>query len=352
MCTFSSPSSSDSADSVPRRLFFFIVFIALLATSNKASAKDVWGTFINDGGWDSDGVSFCLGFLTPAFALAGVDAVVHMSEETHNAPINIPRAMIGAVIINGLAGFAYIITILYCITDADTVLSAPFPILVVFQEATGSQKASTAMLSGIITIFSFALFGVYASSSRLVWAFSRDRGLPASRFFSRITEWNKAPTNAVLLCFVVTTLLSLINIGSYTAFNAFLSLATIGFYFSYGLPILLFFIRRFNHANPIKFGPWKMSRMVGMVNNVLALMFCTFLIIFLPFPSYLPVTAKNMNYAAPIFIGVMGFAIIFYFVYGHKNYVGPIKETGSETSSQSDVPLEHQSEVMDEKTRV
>lgn len=89
--------------------------------------------------------------------------------------------------------------------------------------------------------------------------------------------------------------------------------------------------------------------MIGIMSNVLALMFCTFLLIFLPFPSFLPVTAQNMNYAAPIFIGVMGFAIIFYFVHGHKQYVGPIKETtGSEASSQIE-DVSHQSEVMDEK---
>lgn len=98
-------------------LFFFIVMIGILATGDKASNKDVWGTFINAGGWSSDGVSFCLGFLTPAFALAGVDAVVHMSEESHNAPLNVPRAMIWSVIINGLAGFAYILTILYSVSD-------------------------------------------------------------------------------------------------------------------------------------------------------------------------------------------------------------------------------------------
>ena len=92
-----------------------------------------------------------------------------------------------------------------------------------------------------------------------------------------------------------------------------------------------------------------MSRMLGIVTNVLALAFCIFLIIFLPFPSYLPVTAQNMNYAAPIFIGVMGFAIIFYFVDGHKRYVGPIKETGaSETSSQDD-GVTRESETMEEK---
>ncbi len=206
--------------------------------------------------------------------------------------------------------------------------------MVVFQEATGSYAASTAMLSGIITIFTFALFSVFASSSRLIWAFSRDNGLPASNFFARVTTRNKTPTNAILLCFVVTTLLSLINIGSTAAFNAFLSLTTVGFYFSYGLLILLFFLRRFNNNNPIVFGPWKMQHVVGIVTNVLALIFSTFLISFLPFPSYLPVTAENMNYAAPIFIGVMGFAIAFYFVHGHNRYVSPIGKT--ENSSQSD----------------
>lgn len=97
-------------------LFFFIVMISILATGDKASNDDVWGTFINAGGWSSDGVSFCLGFLTPAFALAGVDAVVHMSEEAYNAPLNVPRAMIWSVIINGLAGFGYILTILYSVS--------------------------------------------------------------------------------------------------------------------------------------------------------------------------------------------------------------------------------------------
>lgn len=59
-------------------LFFFIVCISILATSEKADNDAVWRTFINGGGWPSDGISFCLGFVTPAFALAGIDTVVHM----------------------------------------------------------------------------------------------------------------------------------------------------------------------------------------------------------------------------------------------------------------------------------
>lgn len=161
------------------RLFFFILMIAILATSTKAPNADVWQTFVNAGGWPSDGVSFCIGFLTPAFALAGVDAVVHMSEEAYNAPVNIPRAMIWSVVINGLAAFAFILTILYAITDIDQVLTigtnTGYPIIGVFQQATNNQRAATAMLCAVITVFTMALFGVQASVSRLTWAFARDQ---------------------------------------------------------------------------------------------------------------------------------------------------------------------------------
>jgi choline transport protein len=153
--------------------------ISILATSKKASNADVWQTFVNAGGWSNNGISFCIGFLTPAFALAGVDGVVHMSEETHRAPVNIPRAMIWSVVINGVAAFAYILTILYAITDINSVLTiganTGFPIIGVFQLATNNTQAATAMLCGVIIIFTMALFGVQASTARLTWAFARDQ---------------------------------------------------------------------------------------------------------------------------------------------------------------------------------
>ncbi|EXJ93573.1 hypothetical protein A1O1_01965 [Capronia coronata CBS 617.96] len=324
-------------------LFFFIVMIAILATSDKASNHEVWGTLINDGGWSSDGVSFCLGFLTPAFALAGVDAVVHMSEEAYDAPLNVPRAMIWSVVINGTAAFAYILTILYAITDTDAVFETPtgYPIIAVFLQATKSQKAATAMMTAVILVFSMNLFGCMASVSRLIWAFSRDRGLPFSGFFSHITAWNKCPTNSVLAIFISVSLLSLINIGSTTAFNALISLTTLGFYFSYAIPTVLFAMRRFSVENPIRFGPWTMGKF-GLAINILSLMFCVFLIIFLPFPPMLPVIGQNMNYASPVFVGVMVIAAVNYFLRARKRFHGPIKEVTSETSSEH---LDHESVI-------
>lgn len=88
-----------------------------------ADNKAVWAIFVNAGGWPSDGISFCLGMLNPAFALAGVDTIVHTSEETKHAAVNISRAIIGCIIINGVSGFAYIMAIHYSVVDVEAVLS-------------------------------------------------------------------------------------------------------------------------------------------------------------------------------------------------------------------------------------
>ena len=158
-------------------------------------------------------------------------------------------------------------------------------------------------------------------------------GLPFSNFLAHINPHYKAPFRAVLLNFIIAVLLSLINIGSTTAFNALLSLATLALYCSYLLPIVVFIIRRFNPSNPIVFGPWNMGRF-GLVVNLVACAFCVFLIIFLPFPPILPVTAVNMNWAAPVFIAVMLFSIADWFFRGKGKFVGPIKEVESEASSE------------------
>lgn len=94
----------------------------------------------------------------------------------------------------------------------------------------------------------------------------------------------------------------------------------------------MFLIRRFN-GPAIEFGPWSMGR-YGLPSNVVAIAFCAFLLIFLPFPPILPVTAVNMNWAAPIFIAVMIFAISDWFVKGRFVFVGPIKEVTTENSSE------------------
>lgn len=153
-----------------------IVTIGLFVVSEKAPNKAVWATFVNSSGWSNNGISFALGLLTPAFALAGSDGVVHMSEESHTPRRNIPRAMIWSIVINAVAGFVYIIAVLYAITDTDAVLANPTPIIIVFYQGTRlNPHAATAMACAVVIVLAMSFFGIIAATSRLTWSLARDK---------------------------------------------------------------------------------------------------------------------------------------------------------------------------------
>ena len=52
-------------------LFFIGLIIPLLVLAPKSSASFVFTDVENNGGWSSNGVSWCVGLLTAAFGLSG-----------------------------------------------------------------------------------------------------------------------------------------------------------------------------------------------------------------------------------------------------------------------------------------
>lgn len=139
-------------------------------------------------------------------------------------------------------------------------------------------------------------------------------------------------------------LLSLINIGSSIALNAILSLSTIALYFSYIIPIFLLVLKRLRRET-INFGPFTLGKW-GLWINLYALVFGIFIVVFLPFPVATPVGAETMNYAAPVFIGLMLVALVDWFARGRKFYAGPTREDGvtMEHVEPSVIPVESRPE--------
>lgn len=118
-----------------------------------------------------------------------------MAEEVKNAAINVPRAMFFTIFINGSLGFASYIYILYCFGDPDKALNTnyPFPFIEIFQNALQSRAGVTAIVSVLLAMYVFATFGFVASASRQAWAFSRDNGLPLSRYFKKVSRNRDVP---------------------------------------------------------------------------------------------------------------------------------------------------------------
>jgi amino acid transporter len=200
-----------------------------------------------------------------------------MSEEVEDAAITVPRSMVATVLLNGGLGFGMLIAILFSMGSTDEALRTEtgYPIIQIVFNAVEDKLATSAIISILIAMFVFATVGIMASSSRLTWAFARDKGLPFSAHLARIHPRFKLPLNAIILTAIINLLLSLINIASVTAFNAMLSLAIISLYLTYIAPVILIFYLRIRYPTSIEWGPFRMGR-IGPAVNMISIMYMAY----------------------------------------------------------------------------
>ncbi|KAI1869330.1 uncharacterized protein JN550_005960 [Neoarthrinium moseri] len=282
--------------------------------AQRSSARYVFQTLTHDvSGWTNPAVAWGIGLLTVTYPLTG--------DEVVQARTRVPRSMILSVVLNSIMQTTYMICLLFTIGNVDQVASTPtgLPIIEVYYQATGSKAATNLFVAVMGLVIFTSFFNVFASVSRLIWAFSRDKGLPFSNFFGSVNPYLKIPLNALLLIGTCVALLALINIGSSTAFNAFLSLPALALYISYFLPIFFVFWRRVTRPKSIAWGPFSLKSM-GIPVNLFALCYITFIIAWMPLPTVLPVDGNTMNYAGPLVGAVIVGALVDWVVSGRKRF--------------------------------
>lgn len=103
-----------------------------------------------------------------------------MAEEIHNASMTVPRAIMLSTALNGLMGLVVAIVIAFTVTDIKAALSidSSYPILVMIQKIINSTSGTAALMSAVIVVQINGTIATLACASRLLWAFSRDRGVP------------------------------------------------------------------------------------------------------------------------------------------------------------------------------
>ena len=62
--------------------YFFALLVPLVYLSPQSSTAFVFQTVENSGGWASTGISWCIGLVTCAYALTGIDCAAHMSQSS------------------------------------------------------------------------------------------------------------------------------------------------------------------------------------------------------------------------------------------------------------------------------
>jgi amino acid transporter len=169
-------------------LAFIAFLIVLVAMGPRSSATEVFTDFQDNAGWGSVGTACFVGINGPVITLLGSDSAVHLAEELKDSSRNLPRAMLCYAAVNYIIGFAMLLAFIFVVGDVESVLTTPTgqPWIQVIWNATDS-KAGTIVMTAIIAIFFlFAAVNTNTTSSRQLYAFARDGGLPFSSWICRV----------------------------------------------------------------------------------------------------------------------------------------------------------------------
>lgn len=234
--------------------------------------------------------------------------------------------MVGSILLNGCIGLIYCVVLLFCLGDLGALLESRtgFPFIQLFLNVTKSPAGAT-VLSLIPTLIACAANSAgLTSTSRTAWAFARDNAIPFSNYYTKVDNKFHVPTRMCVLISVLQALLGLIYIVNTTAFNAILSMAILGMYISYALPITFKIYNRFLAPSNVLPRAWFSLGRHGWIVDSLALLWSVVAIVFSVFPNAQPVTAQNMNYAVVVLAGWTLFGGVYFAVFKSRVYVGPL----------------------------
>ncbi|HKG56612.1 MAG TPA: amino acid permease [Candidatus Limnocylindrales bacterium] len=261
-----------------------------------------------------------IGLLNGQYTLTGYDASAHMSEETHDAARSAPRGIVFSVVVSVILGFILLVAMNYAIDPNggyDRAIGALVPPAQIWIDAVGQTGGLFILLVVIGAQFYCGMSSVTANS-RMIYAFSRDGAIPGSRFWHRINPRTRTPTNSIWFAAVAAFLLGIPYLFNAVAFFAVTSVAVIGLYIAYIIPVFL----RLRLGDAFEPGPWNLgsrSRIIGTVATI----WVVFIAILFMLPQFVPQNLANFNYA-PIAVGaVLLFAGGWWVLSAHRWFRGP-----------------------------
>ena len=137
-------------------------------------------------------------------------------------------------------GFAIVLVIAYTVTNVSDVVSGQYgqPMGSLCVQVLGPRAGLGMFCLNILAQF-FVGQGCTVTSSRVVFAFSRDDALPGSRWLKKVNRVTRTPVNAVWFVLVLGALLGLLMFAGPVAIGAVFSMGAIGQYVAFILPIFL-----------------------------------------------------------------------------------------------------------------
>jgi amino acid transporter len=143
---------------------------------------------------------FMLATLLGAYTIVGFESASNLAEETHEPHKVIPRAMLRAVLLSGVVGFAFLIVLAFATNKAAYASSAPVASIV--HDVLGGVVEKIFLVFVVVSIFACGMV-IMVTNGRLIFSMARDRRLPGHQLLHQVPRATGGPPWATVLAAVL-----------------------------------------------------------------------------------------------------------------------------------------------------
>src|SRR6516164_6677584 len=204
-----------------------------------------------------------LATLLGAYTIVGFEAASNLAEETHEPHRVIPKAMIRAVLVSGVVGFAFLIALAYTTNKAAYASTAPVALIV--HDVLGGFVQKIFLIFVCVSIFACGLI-IMVTNGRLIWSMSRDRRLPGYQLWRQVPRATGGPTWATILAAVIGAVITLVLISATSALITLFTASTIMPALLYASTVVMYIFTARRHraiAGHFSLGRWEIPVIVG-----------------------------------------------------------------------------------------
>ena len=295
-------------------------------------------------------IAFLFSLLQAQWTYTGYDASAHVAEETVGARLSSAWGVFISVAVSAVVGYIVLFALVTHLPPLTQVFDpgcAANPVGLCSYYYGGNPVIFTTLSYNLGTLgdwlgaaiaVAMSLCGLasIAAAGRMLFAFSRDHGVPGSPWLRRVSHRFRTPANALVAIVVFSYVLTntAFIAGGGTAIVIVTAISTIALYWAYGVPIFLgLFGRQEWRDNAV----WRLGRFSRPIAAVACLWIVVISVLFLWPTSGNPWTLS----AYLVFLAVL---VVYYFAWARRRFRGPVVEVGEEELTEIEREFEHAAE--------
>jgi len=204
-----------------------------------------------------------LALMWPVYTVTGFDASAHTSEETVQAARNVPKGMLRSVYLSGLVGWVMVASFVVAMPDAGEAARQGTDVFAWLMKRAAPGRVGAALWVAIVLANYLCGLACMTSTSRMMYAFARDGGLPWSRAVSRVSPRRRTPVAAIWTM----AALALASTAYAPVYSTLTAACVVFLYLSYVMPTIVGLRalgRTWTRMGPFDLGP-RVYRTLGVV---------------------------------------------------------------------------------------